>query len=188
MRWAGAWDPKQPTPAVRSHSQARLEPPHIVTLAGTVEAEVVADTYSALTCNATVELALGAGPSADETHWIASNLSRGKAFSWPVSIGVGGPGAYCGAVRLSAAHTEAVTPFDVVRLGTDAPVGVTQTEREGQPVWEIDNGLCQLAVAPGFGPSLTPGSITGQSSCRATFPSPATMPGSTLGMAASIPC
>ena len=172
LRWIGSWQPGEAQPIVRPPALARLEPGVLATTSDRVSGRLVVDSVSNRATSGQVSLITEAGLSADMDTLPLTDLKRGQAcehlvqFSLPKDV----PGVFRGEVRLSLPLSETTRPFQVLRLGTDAPVRVVEDARSGQPVWTIDNGTSQFVVAPNFGPSLIAWMRDGENQLWSSFP------------------
>jgi len=153
--------------------RAQMEPPVLLATRDVAEATLVVDSAIMRSQDVTIRLA-GDGqvdpqPDTVEIQGLTRRTRRtvGVTLTAPKRLGV-----YHGTCELLSAFQRSEEPYNVIRAGSDAQTSVTETERDGQPIWLIDNGLTAFEVAPSFGPSLIGWLQGGRNLLTSSFPEP----------------
>ena len=156
--------------SVRPTAVARVEPAVMATLDDATEGRVIVDSTMRAAADGEVSLLGEDGLSLAETIKV-KGLQRGTPLEQQVVLPAPTrPGVGRGEAVLSLPLWETRRTFQVVRLGDGEPVSVAETDRKGRSVWLVDNGLCQFAVAPDFGPSVISWTRSGEEQLWSTFP------------------
>jgi len=173
LRWAGI-PIEGDAPAVRPPALARVEPVVLLTVADEADARLVVDTLSYRATSGRASLCTEGGLEAEPASVPVKDLLRGRPLERSVHLVLpkGTLGVYKGQARLELPLCTETRPFAIARLGTGAPVTVTEGELSGQPVWTIHNDLSKMVIAPGFGPSMIAWEQDGVNQLWSNFPQP----------------
>lgn len=159
----------------RPVERVTVEPAIVVTTKEHATAALRVDSASSYETRGTLTLHGQDGLTVEPETIEITLLKRGQPLEQTVQLDIpqGQIGLLTGSARLSTELTEATAPIRVLRIGTDSPVDVHESERAGHAIWTIDNGVNQFTVAPGFGPSMVGWQRVGVELLDSHFPTPA---------------
>lgn len=174
LRWAGRRELEKAPPQARPAAWARFEPAVMVTASDEVFGRLMIGTVSRRRVSMDIAVRSPQGLLLDPKELVLRDLTRDDSHERRVRLLLtsGRTGVFGGDVSVAHSFGEERSPFHVVRLGTEAPVSVTQSVEGGQAVWTMDNGVCQFRVAPAFGPSLIGWQYGGENQLYSAFPEP----------------
>ena len=175
LHWAGsaARGQEDPTLEARPLVQARLERPVVATIDDATTVDLIADSASVRRYGGIADIQLEQGFVASSAQVTIEELHRDNPMRTSVTLPAPDKaGGYGGQVRYDLSPLKGTTALSVLRLGRRRDVSITEGQEQEQTVWYVDNGLTQLTVAPGFGPSAISWKWQGQEMLESAFPQP----------------